>query len=95
MELRAEYELLISGILRRKMGRLVVAPYTKNDALAFVDSIRILMANRTGFKWLMVDLDQLTAYIESSADENESMKEYLQEVNGVDDFEKYCSRKRS
>lgn len=50
-----------------------MAEYTKTDALTFIDSMRILLGNRTGFHWMIEKLSDLAAYVESIAAENERL----------------------
>ncbi|MDO8915822.1 MAG: hypothetical protein Q7W16_07060 [Coriobacteriia bacterium] len=61
--------------------------YTKDEALEFVESIRVLLGDRTGFQWLVGRLSQLTAYIETTAAENERLNAYLDRTNARDDYE--------
>lgn len=55
--------------------------YTKDEALAFIESMRVLVASRVGFKWLAEKLSHLTAYIESVTEENEQLKARLDQVD--------------
>jgi hypothetical protein len=54
-----------------------MSEYTVDDALAFIDSLRLLLGNRTGFKWLVEKLSLLYAYVESTAAENERLRALL------------------
>jgi cell shape-determining protein MreC len=47
--------------------------YTKDDALAFIESLRLLLGDRAGFKWLADKLSELASYIEPIAAENERL----------------------
>lgn len=66
-----------------------MAGYTKAEALAFIDSMRMTVANRVGFKWLTEKLAGLSGYIETVADENAMLNAYLDETGARDDFESY------
>ncbi|KAF0209514.1 MAG: hypothetical protein Q8S43_08875 [Actinomycetota bacterium] len=55
--------------------------YTKDEALAFIESMRVLVASRVGFKWLAEKLSHLSAYIESITDENDELKARLDQVD--------------
>ncbi len=63
--------------------------YTKDEALTFIESLRLMLSNRTGFKWLAEKLSLLAAYIESTAKENELLNDYLDSTNTRGDYESY------
>ena len=65
--------------------------YTKDEAMAFIETLRLTVSGKTGFKWLAGRLSELTAYIESIARENEHMKAYLASVGARDDYESYLA----
>jgi len=65
--------------------------YTKDEALVFINSIRLTLGNKTGFKWLVEKLSQLATYIESLATENERLNAYLDWANARGDYESYCA----
>lgn len=48
--------------------------YTKDEALAFIESMRVLFSSRVGFKWLGEKLALLAAYVEAITAENEALK---------------------
>jgi hypothetical protein len=66
-----------------------MAQFTRDEALAFVDSIRLTLGNRVGFKWLAEKLLVLSAYVESTASENERLNAYLDWANARADYESY------
>ncbi|MCL2492074.1 MAG: hypothetical protein FWE87_04915 [Coriobacteriia bacterium] len=47
---------------------------TKEQALAFVEAMRLTVKGKKGFTWLTGELDDLHSYIESIADENEQLR---------------------
>ena len=63
--------------------------YTKDEALAFIDAMRLTLVNRVGFKWMVEKLSSLAAYIESIAAENERLNAYLDSANVRGDYEAY------
>jgi len=65
------------------------AGYTKDEALAFIDAMRLTLDGKVGFKWLVERLSALTAYIESIATENERLNAYLDWAEARDDYESY------
>jgi hypothetical protein len=67
-----------------------VAEYTKDEALAFIDAIRLTLDGKVGFKWLVGRLSELSAYIEMITAENERMKAYLDSTGSATDYESYC-----
>lgn len=65
--------------------------YTKGEALAFIDAIRLNLEGKVGFKWLVARLSNLAAYVESIAADNERMNAYLEWAGARDDYESYCA----
>lgn len=68
-----------------------MADYTKDEALAFVESMRLTVGGRTGFKWLGEKLNSLSNYIEATAAENERLNAYLDEINARREYEVYLT----
>ena len=66
-----------------------VAEYSKDEALAFVDAIRSMLTGKAGFKWLVERLSDLTAYIETTAAENEQLNGFVDSTGARDEFEHY------
>lgn len=66
-----------------------MSEYTKDEALAFINAIRLSLDGKVGFKWLVEKLSDLAAYIESVAAENERLNAYLDWTNARDDYESY------
>jgi hypothetical protein len=66
-----------------------LAAYTKDEALAFVNAIRLTLGDKVGFKWLVEKLSDLAAYIESLAEENERLNAYLEWAGAREDYESY------
>lgn len=48
--------------------------YTKDEALAFIEALRLVVRGKVGFKHLTDKLSDLAAYVEAIADENERLK---------------------
>jgi hypothetical protein len=63
--------------------------YTKDEALAFIEAMRLTISGRTGFKWMSERLSGLGAYIESVAAENERLNGYVDATGARDDYESY------
>ena len=66
-----------------------VAEYSRDEALAFVDAIRSMLAGKPGFKWLVERLSDLTGYIETTAAENEQLNSFVDCTGTREDFERY------
>jgi hypothetical protein len=71
-----------------------MAEYTKDEALAFIEAIRLGLSGKVGFKWLVERLSLLSAYIESVAEENERLQAFLDWSGSRDGYESYCSSAR-
>ncbi len=65
--------------------------YTKDEALAFIDAIRMTIAGKVGFRWMTEKLAALGAYVESVAAENERLHAYLDATGGQADFEAFAA----
>ena len=68
--------------------------FTKDEALAFIESIRLTLAGKVGFRWLSEKLSGLAAYIESTAEENEWLNEYLDRADARKDYETFRATHR-
>ena len=68
-----------------------MSDYTKAEALAFIDSMRLTLGGKVGFKWLAEKLSDLATYVESTAAENERLNAYLDWANVRGDYESYCA----
>ena len=68
--------------------------YTKDEALAFIGAIRLPLAGKPGFKWLVERLSGLSAYIEAVEAENERLNGYLDSANVRGDYESHVARNR-
>lgn len=66
--------------------------YTKDEALAFINGLRLTLSGRVGFKWLAEKLSDLAAYIESITAENERLNAYLDWAKARDDYASFCAR---
>ncbi len=66
--------------------------YTKDEALAFINGLRLSLSGRVGFKWLAGKLSDLAAYIESITAENERLNAYLDWANARDEYASFCAR---
>ncbi len=66
-----------------------MSEFTKDEALVFIEAIRLGVDGKVGFKWLVEKLSHLAAYIESSAAESEQLNAYLDWANARDDYESY------
>lgn len=65
---------------------------TKDEALTFVEAIRLTLNGKVGFRWLVLRLTSLSDYIESVTTENEQLKAFLDATGAGEDFESYVSQ---
>ncbi len=71
-----------------------MSEFTKDEALAFIEAMRLNLEGKVGFKWFVERLATLTAFIESSSAENEQLNAYLDWANARDDYESYRTAPR-
>ena len=64
-----------------------VSEFTKDEALAFIESMRLTLVNRVGFKWMVEKLSALAAYVESITAENERLNAYVDGAGARGDYE--------
>lgn len=75
----------------REPGLTQMSEFTKEEALAFIDAMRLTLTGKTGFKWLVEKLSDLAAYIESLAAENGQLNDYLDWAHAREDYESYSA----
>ena len=66
-----------------------MSEFTQAEALAFIESMRLTLVNRVGFKWMVDRLSELSAYVESIAAENERLNAYLDSSGARSAYESY------
>ena len=71
-----------------------MAAYTNDEALAFVNAIRLTLGGKVGFTWLVEKLSDLATYIESIAEENERLNAYIEWAGAREDYEAYRATHR-
>lgn len=65
---------------------------TRDEALTFIEAIRLTLNGKVGFKWLVEKLASLSNYIESVSTENEQLTAFLDATGAREDFESYLSQ---
>ena len=75
-----------------KRGLMQMSAFTKTEALAFIESMRLTISGRTGFRWMVERLSALADYLESIADENDRLNGYLDWADARSDYESYCKQ---
>lgn len=68
-----------------------MSQYTTDEAIAFIESMRLTVAGRPGFRWLDDKLSELAAFVASLAVENERMRAYLEGAGLAADYEAHRS----
>jgi hypothetical protein len=74
----------------RELGLVWMSELTKDEALVFVESMRLTLVNRVGFRWMVEKLSDLAAYIESVNAENARLNAYLDWAKARGDYESCC-----
>jgi len=59
-----------------------MADYTRDDALAFIEAMRLTVEGKVGFKWMSEKLSDLSLYVQRIAEENERLKERIEAASG-------------
>ena len=68
-----------------------MSEYTRDEALTFIEAMRLTLAGKVGFKWLVEKLSDLSGYIESLSAENDRINAYLDEAGTRTDYDAYCA----
>ena len=68
-----------------------MSEFTQAEALAFIESMRLTLVNRVGFKWMVDRLSGLSVYVESIGAENEQLNAYLDLSGARSGYESYRS----
>lgn len=66
-----------------------MSAFTKDEALAFIDAIRLNLRGRTGFRWFIERLSHLAEYVESTASENAQLNGFVDSIGARADFEEF------
>jgi hypothetical protein len=65
--------------------------FTKDEAVAFIESMRLTLVNRVGFRWMVERLSSLTAFVESVSEENERLQAYIRSTGTQAEFETFSA----
>lgn len=65
--------------------------YTRDEALAFIEAMRLTLSGKTGFKWLVERLSGLAAYVDYLSAENEQLNAYLDWAKARGDYDSYVA----
>jgi len=68
-----------------------MSEYTKDEALTFIEAMRLSLNGKVGFKWYVERLSQLTEFIQSVTDENDRLNAYIDSVNARADYESFSA----
>ena len=52
--------------------------YTTDEALSFIESMRLTIGDRVGFRWMAAKLDRLAEHVAWMAEENARLRERLE-----------------
>jgi len=59
---------------------------TREEALVFVDAMRLTIEGKVGFKWMTERLSDLREYLDALADENERLNAFIDASGTRDDY---------
>lgn len=68
-----------------------MSEFTKDEASAFIEAMRLTLEGKVGFKWYVERLAGLAAFIESLAVENTRLHAYLDWADSRADYEAYLA----
>lgn len=65
---------------------------TREEAVTFIEAMRLQLADRVGFRWIAEKLSALENYVESISAENARFNAYLDESGRRTEFEAFKDR---
>ena len=68
-----------------------VSEFTKDEALAFIEAMRLTIVDRVGFRWMVEKLSSLAVYIENTANDDERLNAFLDQTHTRDAYDSYCA----
>jgi len=68
-----------------------MAVETREEALAFVDAMRMTIQGKVGFKWMTERLSELTGYLVKIADENDRLNAFIDASGSRDDYTAFAA----
>ncbi len=63
-----------------------VTEFNRQEARTFIDAMRVTLAGKTGFRWFVERLSGLIDYVDSLAEENEQIREFLGQRGELEEF---------
>jgi len=63
-----------------------MAVETREEALVFVDAMRLTIEGKVGFKWMTERLSELREYLDALADENDRLNAFIDESGARDAY---------
>lgn len=60
--------------------------FTGDEALAFIESLRLTLAGKTGFVWLATKLERLATYVARLTEESERMRAFIEAKGLTDEY---------
>ncbi|MHB1342053.1 MAG: hypothetical protein ACYC77_09580 [Coriobacteriia bacterium] len=62
---------------------------TKEEAVTFIQAMRLTLEGKVGFKWMIEKLASLSAYIATVSAENERLNAFIDSTNARGDYEAF------
>lgn len=66
-----------------------MSEFTRDEARAFLNAMRLTLHGKVGFKWLVERLSGLEGYIDQTAAENEQLNAFIEWSGARADYEAY------
>lgn len=68
-----------------------MAEYTRDEALAFLDAVRLTVEGKVGFKWMVAKLSDLSAFVDSVTAENAALNEFVDSSGSREQYQAFLS----
>lgn len=68
--------------------------YTKDEAEAFIDAMRMTVEGKPGFRWMVARLSGLSGYLRATAEENALLNAYVDQTGGREAYEAWAAERK-
>ncbi len=68
-----------------------MAVETREEALAFVDAMRLTIQGKVGFRWMTERLSELTSYLDALADENGRLNAFIEQSGAREAYDAFSA----
>lgn len=68
-----------------------MSEFTREDAAAFIESMRLTLGDKVGFRWLSQKLDSLARFVDDLCLENDRMRAYIEGAGNAEEYARFLA----